>query len=173
MQFEVEAYLRLSGLYQRIFAGGSPSASELARDYAHAFTRPSHNVTYIAPIQFVTFASDFVDCGGFHLRRFRRDELDQMLQNDARRLFYPWAYVDTKELAEYWFVCVKQERPRKRLGYGELRFSMGWNHSASSPHFPDALESALRRLPLYDWGKVESDRKPGIVGVLSISGRSF
>lgn len=168
LQVGVCTYLRLSGFYQRAFAEDCPAALELPGDYVDAFTRPTNRVTYLAPLQFVSFAADVLSCGSFEVRRFEADELSQMFRNDARRLFYPYSQVDTEQLAQNWFICVTKDVPRERLGYVEFRYPMEWSASAST-RFPAALERALRYVALYDWHKA-TEAAEGSAGKLFVLG---
>jgi hypothetical protein len=173
LRSEVETYLRLSGLYRRAFSGDLPMAKNVAGDYVRAFNEEQQRITYLAPIQFVTFATDSLDCGAFQIRRFQPAELDALLRNEARRLFYSWAHVDTERLAEHWFVCVTGSIPRRKAGMVGFIFALEWSSPASSPSLPGDVPWALRLLALCDWQRYQSSATPEIVELIAVGGRAI
>jgi len=146
-------YFRQSGFYEGAFTGNFPPESTLLESYVDAFTRSATKMTYLAPLQLVSLASDSLDCGDFELRRFKADELRSMLRFEARRLFYPYALVDPDELAQHWFVYVSEDVPRQPLGQLVIRVPAEWQFPTTSVLFPAALRRVLRYLALYEWHK--------------------
>jgi hypothetical protein len=159
---EVRLYLRLSGLYQRVFAAETPvPATTLLADYGDSFTRPADKVTHLAPLQFVSFASELLACGGFEVRKFAAHDLDRIFRNDVRRVFFPRMQVDTERLAQYWFVCTTEDRPVTRKGY--VSIAVASETQGATDRFPAGIQRALRYLPLYDWNK-ETEAEEGRLG---------
>ena len=74
----VHNYFRFSGLYQRIFARESVASSEVCGNFRAAFARKSHTITYLAALNFVDFTGESIAFGEFQLRRFSRQEIDDI-----------------------------------------------------------------------------------------------
>ncbi|MEK7995749.1 MAG: hypothetical protein AAB403_18270 [Planctomycetota bacterium] len=170
---EVADYFRLSGLYQEVFAGQPPSFANVAADYVRAFGSESQRVTYLAPVQFVSFAAQSLDCGAFQIRRFPRDEFDALLRNATRRLFYPRAYVDSEQIGDCWYVCVSEEKPRARPGMLTIRFRPEWNARAASPEFDRSVLRALQCLSLYHWPATSGSPTGERIHVILVAGKAL
>ena len=63
-------YFRLSGLYMRLFEGQTTPLEGVIALYKAAFEADAYKVTYLAPLEFVGFAQDVLDCGRFRIQRF-------------------------------------------------------------------------------------------------------
>ncbi len=145
----VRNYFRLSDLYMSLFNGRVQPVSEVVERYRAAFRARYHNVTHLVPLEFVDFSEDALDCEGFQIRRFSREDLDAVFRNAVKKIFYKWAYLDLAELHQYWFLHVMETRPAKEPGRTTLTFSP--RVTASYSEYPEAVESALARLALYNW----------------------
>jgi len=142
----------------------------VSEQYRASFHVNSHTVTHLAPLEFVEFRGGTVDCGAFAIRRFDRQELDTLLGNAVKKVFYEWACIDSAELDDYWFLCVEDTAtanqpgkitcrldPRVRVRYSPFCFPvlerMGYD---TSRRFQEALEN----LALYDWaGAIDKARQ--------------
>ena len=144
---EVRIFFRLAGIYDDTFNGRPVESGDVLARYRGAMGASEHTITWLAPLEGVEFSQDRLDCDGFEFRRFSRGELDGLFCNSAREVFFEQAYIDSRELVPYWFVCVTKTSGRQ--DWGEIVFDarMGVRFS----DFPSELEAALRRLALFDW----------------------
>lgn len=149
-EMHAQAYFRLSGLYLSLSKGQAPPLSEVIEHYRAAFQAESHIVTHLAPLEFVGFSEDVIDCGGFQIRRFTREELDAILKNPVKKIFYERAYIDSKEIEDYWFLHVKEKVPAKEPG--RTIVVLDARVTSSYSQYPQAVQAALTRLALYNWG---------------------
>jgi len=150
--FLLRTFLRLSGTYgehlpSELFAIAEGEHLTLARRFRQEVTAAKQKSIYLAPIELVSFERDVMNFKSFEIRRFTETELDDILKQRVCRLFYPWATVDTSELASYWFLVCEDESET----------SLGWSVDLSgkvevgySP-FSGALKQDFRRLILYPW----------------------
>lgn len=151
----VRNFFRRTSFYTDTFFKDSGRPCDLVKRYEQAFQRRSVQTTYLAPIEFVKFPKTELKFSGFEIRRFKREEFDKIVGNDANRIFYPHAVVDTDFLQEYWFIAVEAEKKVRRLGY--LYYSAADVAAAEgrvSPKytgFPPEIERVLARLVLFDW----------------------
>ncbi len=141
-------YLRLSGLYQQVFAGNDWAQSEVHSGYENAFTAKTYTITYLAPIQFIEFGAGPLDCGAFLVRRFSDEELQNVLRNPVKRVFYPDAYIDSEKIKDYWFISGQETVPLENPLSGDLRIVF---HTSGGPHYPRAVTAAINNLMLYNW----------------------
>lgn len=143
----VKNFFRQSGYYLDIAEGRSIGPTELIGSYQSAFSQSQIVKRYLAPLEFVTFPPEGnMQFDGFSIRSFSASELDQLLNQRVRAIFYPWAKVDTEVLSQYWFIETTETVPyvEKRLIFSpEVKFKYSG--------FPAAVEDVMRRLVLYDW----------------------
>ena len=150
----IRHFFRRTGYYTNTFAG-SDTPCDLVKRYEKAFRRRHVQTTYLAPLEFVQFPKRELEFSGFKIRKFDRNELDEIVGNDVNRVFYPDAVVDTDALQEYWFIVVKVEEEVRRLGY--LYYSAADAAAAEGrvflkyTGFPPEIERVLTRLVLFDW----------------------
>jgi hypothetical protein len=146
----IQAYFRLSGLYQVLFAGQLPDLCEAADHYCAAFRAETNTITHLAPLEFVNFTRSSIEWDEFQIRQFSTDELDHILQNSVKRLFYTWAYLDPAELQDYWFLCAKEvihaDEPGTVMWRMESRVRFAYSR------YPSPIQTALQYLALFDWG---------------------
>ena len=151
----VRNFFRRTGFYTDTFFKDSGRPCDLVIKYEEAFQRRHFETTYLAPMEFVKFPKMELKFSGFEIRKFNRDELDAIAGNDANRVFYQHAVVDTDFLQEYWFIVVKAEKEVRRLG--RLYYSaadVAATEGRVSPKytgFPPEIERVLARLVLFDW----------------------
>lgn len=157
----VKNFLRLSSLYQRLFAGETTRPDDVTGQCKAAFSARSHKVIHLAPLEFVAFSNDRVDCGAFTIRKFSRQDLDGVLRNAVKKVFYEWAYVDSRELDEYWFVWVEEQVKAREPGKVILYLDPFVRAHRSPFRFPvlermgygppRSFQEALENLALYNW----------------------
>jgi PAS domain-containing protein len=145
----VGTFLRLSGAYLSLHAGTLPDAAEVARSLRSQLLRSQIEVTHFAPIELVELSKNELRFGPFRIEQFSAAELDRLLQNPIRRVFYPWAVVDTRTLEDYSFlVATETIDVRPPLDLAPL-FDSRVKHTYSD--LPGVLERALYPVVLYYW----------------------
>jgi hypothetical protein len=142
----VQHFFRQSGLYQQIFAGQDINES-FADSFREALQRRTQQVTYLAPIDLIEFDQDVLDFGYFQIRCITEDELDKLLKQNIRKLFYPAALVNSRQLDRYWFVVASETLPLGPLS--ELERIITPQVTLRYSPFPVLLERIFRRLVLY------------------------
>lgn len=145
-EFEVKAFFRLAGIYERALREDALPLAEIPDDLEKEFRLSTAQQTTLALIEFVEFSKDTMQFDSFSIRRFSKDELDKLLRQHACRLFYPWAVVNTKPLSDYWFIVSLEDKPITswaRLAWPTIT-------PQYSP-FSGSTKDAFRTLSLYKW----------------------
>ena len=149
-QWSVKNFLRLSGVYLDAWDEKPVEPHVIANLYRQEFEKDEALVTYLAPLEFVRFSEEKMKFGQFDVRRFSREELDTLLKNRIRQVFYPYAFVETAELPGHWFVVSRENLPvPPRRGKG---LTLTARLPREDSPLPRALERALLSLVLYRWG---------------------
>jgi hypothetical protein len=143
----VQNFFRQSRIYQGIFQGKCTNDVSLIASYREALQLRRCRVTYFAPLEFIEFDQDVLDFGDFQIRRLSEAELDRLLRQDVRRVFYPGTVVDSRELGGYWFVEAIETCSVGPLQGLEVPF--GPEVTLQYSTFPKLLEGIFRRLVLY------------------------
>jgi len=145
-------FFRRSGFYLDAFEGKTVDVDTLFDAYCEAFQRQEVQVTYLAPMEFVSFAQNSMDFGNFQICRLANDNLRSMLGSRVNEVFYPWAVVNADELHDYWFIQLKRGQPTSESSSMELP---DWDEiSRVRPRFtshPRDLHFILKQLALFDW----------------------
>ena len=149
-EHRVRNYMRLSGYYRRVRdADARPPAEETER-FEGAIESQQTVVHFLAPLEYLEMDEERLDFIGFQIRRFSTAELDAITSNETRRLFYPYAHLDTATLSDYWFIYATQTTD------GDEPYSAGIDLSGrisvSYSDYPDPVQEACRYLSLCDWG---------------------
>jgi len=147
----VQNVLRRSGSY---FAFAEDRASELLRsldNYCSAFVQKEKTIHYLAPIEFIAFASESIDFEQFEIVRFRKDQIDSLVGNSVNEIFYPWAVVDSSEVSKYWFLSVQETDLTPQIGPMSFDLSEITRVENRYTSFPKALEPFVQVLVLFDW----------------------
>jgi hypothetical protein len=147
----VSAFWRLSGVYEALFEGKKIDYTEVETRYRAAFSATTHRVTYLAPIQFVEFGSIRTKGLDFEIRQFTSEELDIILRNQTKRIFYTWAALDLRVLSQCWFIVTEATVPAPELGFWIFRLGDFGKVGLKYSQHPAPIESALARLALVDW----------------------
>ena len=161
---EIKNFFRRSGFYSmsREREGQVPTAEALFDRFEKAISQRIR-YTYLALIESVAFAEDKMDFASFAVRRFTRAELEAKLQIGVVRTFYPYGEVDTATLEDYWFIYAEEE-------IEESPFRLDRPMESSPPlkreftEFPTPIETALRKLALFDWKSWMVDNAEGWFG---------
>jgi hypothetical protein len=154
----VQNFFRRSGVYQDTFAGTTLDTASVDPLYVDAFRRTEDKITYFAPLEFISFTEEQMNFGDFEIRRFSKDGLDRKLQQATHPAFYPWTAVDTRLLAQYWFLtCSENHRAPEP---GRMFISLDFRVQPKYSRFPKPIETALKRLVLFPWGTVSQPLQP-------------
>jgi virulence-associated protein VapD len=146
----IRSALRRSGVYTRLANSHRVSSKAMLRLLIGLFGRKNRNITYLAPIEYVTLSAHRISAETFEIRTFSKAELDSLLDISVRQLFYPWAVIDTSVLSDYWFIVVREKKPIFPIGKINIDLaSVGKVSIQYSPYHP--LERAIQRLALFDW----------------------
>jgi len=143
----VQNFFRQSRIYQGIFQDERIDDTSLVASYRKALQRRTCQVTYFTPLEFVEFDQDVLDFGDFQIRCLSEAELDRLLKQDVRRVFYPGTVVDSRKLGGYWFV-----EATETFSVGPLQgleVPIGPQVTLQYSTFPKLLERIFRRLVLY------------------------
>jgi len=149
-----------SGYYLGLVDGKLPRANDSFSSYCTAFNHPKVQITYLAPLELVSFGQPIMEFDTFRVKRFSIEELESVLQNRVNTIFYPWAAISSdalKLLAQYWFIQVTEPSHPSRIGHFRLQASSSATLLFSGyvereyAQFPKAIESALRQLCVFDW----------------------
>jgi hypothetical protein len=143
----VQSFFRQSRIYQGVFRGECIDDSSLLASFREALQRRTCQVTYLASLEFIEFDQDALDFGDFRIRCLNEVELDQLLKQDVRRVFYPGTVVDSRQLGGYWFVEATEMVSAGPLQ--GLEASIGPDVTLQYSTFPKLLERVFRRLVLY------------------------
>ena len=150
-EHSVGCYFRLSGLYQKILSGKAIATADESQKYQRIFSFEKLTLTYLAPLEFVTFSEAALRFTTFEIKRFTSLELDTLLSNQARKVFYPYAFVNTKALSSHWFMVARDKIPAR---WSERMTDISGRVRPFYSQHPAAIQQALRCLALYNWGVV-------------------
>jgi hypothetical protein len=151
----VKDFFRRSGYYYNFFDGNNINIDVLFKKYCESFKQSKTTVIYLAPLEFVDFKPDnlVMDFGTFQIRKFSKNELEIIFQNQINKIFYPWAVIDLDFMENYWYIYFTQEEEIPKIGYINLDFDLNSLEKVKSKYtdFPQVLEQRLRILSLYHW----------------------
>jgi len=152
-------FFRRSGLYLDLFEGATMQIKDAFEKYCNAFDSTACEITYLAPLELVEFSRPLMDFGKFQIRRFNGEELGKILNSEINKVFYPWAYIDSEKLQDYWFIYLKETVPLKSSNYFEkpvsfrefIRSAPPRNFDMKFTEYPRSIEVTLKQLSLYGW----------------------
>jgi len=149
----VKDFFRRSGYYYNFFDGNNINIDVLFKKYCESFEQHKMEVIYLAPLEFVDFKPDnlVMDFGIFQIRKFSKDELETIFQNQINEIFYPRAVIDLDFMENYWYIYFIQEEEIPKIGYIYFDFNSLEKVKIKYTNFPQALEQRLRILSLYHW----------------------
>lgn len=158
---DLMAFLRLAGIYRDALESKGLEAQDVAANYREAMNAEQNLFTYLALLEGVEFSKDRLDCGGFEVRKFSPAELADLVGNPIREAFFDARYhIDVDTLAHYWFAVITASRPVVRWQdepVYDLRVQVRY-----SEH-PAPVETALRRIALFNWHTAEYVQGPDFV----------
>jgi hypothetical protein len=148
----LRTFFRLSGTYEarlsrEAFAKHVDEERILAAKFREEISAKTVKRIQLAPIEFVSFDKETIEFDGFRVKRFTTIKLDDLLKQRACRLFFPWAVIDTDDLADYWFLSCENEMPFPK----SFEWNFGAQVEAEYSPFSGGFKEAFRRLILYRW----------------------
>lgn len=143
-------YLKRSGIYLQIASGESLDLKIEMKKLLGALEKKTKTIIYLAPMEFIHLAKEFIDCSNFKIQRFSILELEGLLDQNLNEIFYPHAFFNPGFLSSYWFVVVNETKPI--FPVGKINFHLGEIGKVKLKYseYP-SLERAFRRLAFYDW----------------------
>lgn len=157
MESKVTNYFRKSGCYYNIYTNEFVYSHSTLQNYKDAFTRKEKKQYFLAPIEYVSFAENLMDFGQFKIRNFTINELEEILNNKIKKIFYPRAYLKIEQLIEledYWFIYLMKESPV--YGYRghvwEIESDQDVTHTdIEIANLPIEILPFIKILSLFDW----------------------
>lgn len=149
-EWALKNFMRRSGFYNDLSEGKSVTQAEMLTRLSEAFQKQTTQVMFLAPMEYVCLGCETMKFRRFTIQRFKKDQLDHLLQNSVNEVFYPWAHVDANKLGWYWFIVVTDTEPAQALG--KFGFSLGdiGKVNIRYTEYPP-IEVALQELALVDW----------------------
>jgi hypothetical protein len=157
---ELGNFFRRSGVYEDVYADRRfLRAEELFEKYQACLEQTDREVRYLAPIDAIDFEVERLNFEEFSIRKFSAEEIDDIFENDRRRVFYPSSIIQSKNLADYWCldITIRTARPSPDSPL-DWDFSPSFQKETSS--FPKPAENALKRLVLFDWQSLQTVGAP-------------
>ena len=143
-------YLKRSGFYLELANEENQDVKITLQKLLETLEKKTETITYLAPMEFIYLAKEFIDCSNFKIQKFSIRELEGLLDKNLNEIFYPYAFLDPGFLSNYWFVMVKETKPISSIGH--ITFNLGEVGKVKLEYSPyPSLERALRRLVFYDW----------------------
>ena len=151
--------LRRSRIYADVF-DSDYCPNHLLKRFKEGIAGGGSAAVILAPLESVEFSADCpLEFDSFAIRRFSREELSTITENDTRALFYEESVLDIGLLSQYWWLSVpyvpESKYPGQRFKINILRFPVERQYSP----FPPPVERILQTLVLYDWD-ANSDADP-------------
>lgn len=163
-----------SGYYLDLMHGKDINLDAAFSNYCASFEKREVEITYLAPLEFVSFAQPSMDFAAFQIRRFSMQELHCMLRNHLNDVFYPYAAISPKSLdllSRYWFIYSVTTSSVEKIGHLHIPWSpvatllFGGYAERSYTEYPRSVELPVRSLCLFDWSGIEKkliDTKDGL-----------
>jgi len=162
----VKNFFRRSGFYVSIY-DEAPLSAEGFSHYKKAFESESVCITYLALMEGVEFTQKIngithpkkiIDIGHFQIRKFSKEELDSLVNNRIRSIFYPFSKIDTKMLSKYWFIVYTANEEMERIG--EIKVDMSGCIKREYSSLLPAIESLLHEVILFSWEENPPNKDP-------------
>jgi hypothetical protein len=157
---ELGNFFRRTGFYENVLTKQPlVNAEKLLEEYLASINRTDYKIRYFAPIDAIDFGVPVLDFGEFSIKKLSIKEIDDLFENDRRKVFYPSSIIQSKHLADYWCLDVTARMSRtSRDMPADWDFSPSFNNEVSS--FPKPVENALKRLVLFDWQMLQQIGEP-------------
>lgn len=151
-------FFRRSGCYLDIIHGKPVNIDETYGKYIKAFQRSNYITSYLAPLNPVHIKTDDfpIDFGTFQIWRFTNDELKAFFKSDINTIFYPEAEIPLDELKYVPFIYAEESISRAEnhdydQEYRGKDFADWYTIKVAYSEYPKPIESALKKLSLFEW----------------------
>lgn len=167
----ITSFFCRSGTYRSHFLGESINPRAVTDSLQSAFSATTHRVKYLAPLDHVSFGAEVINCGSYQIQTYSRQQLDDLLENDMRSMFYQRLRIDTAALERYWFIVVEGTEPHPLCAAYSIEQDFDSSRPVEFSPYPQVLEKVLRRFALFIWkeGSDKRDLEPQIPFVITIS----
>lgn len=146
----VSSFFRRSGAYDSCFSSETLNSRNVASRLQSALSATKHQAKYLAPLEAASFGRSVIDCGSYKIQKYSGQQLDALLENDLRSLFYQKFPIATKILQRYWFITVESDEDHP-LCVDPAREKFDATERVEFSPYPLALENAIRRFALFNW----------------------
>ena len=110
-----------------------------------ASNRRKVKTTSFRLIEAVSFPECDVDFGKYKIQKFKKNELDKLIDNQLNQFFYPYAELDTKELQNFWFIVEESYKTYSKI---DAWAEIDDESLLISRTFPD---KTIQLLSLFEW----------------------
>ncbi len=153
----IQHFFRRSALYLSVFHGKNPKSDW--QHYDSVFSKKTETITHLAPLEGLDFHEDEYNFEDFKIRRFTKEELDYLLEQETAQLFFPNAETDTDLLRHYWWLVVAEEKNIPRRDFFDFDFSDYDKVRHKTTDFPEIINRTLLRLILFNFKAFYEDGK--------------
>ena len=135
----LQTFFRRSHFYLELHDSHKPDPDHFFELFWSSLASPTTKTTRLSLLADVGFESKVLDFGLFIIRKFTTAELDKLVDNRMREIFYPGSKIDTLMVSRFWFI-VEDTAIAQR------------SDDAIQRGFP---ERSIHLLSLYPWPHVE------------------
>lgn len=151
-------YFRRSGSYLDIIAGNIIDSEVRFEELWSAFSERDVKITALRTINNIEFPEEVMDFGKFKIQKFSKAELDELLDQEVCRAFYPYAVVDTGKLCLFWHITEVRSVRKDRENLRVIDMGIAWEDVFKVQRtFPD---KTLQLLALFDRGNAAARLSP-------------
>ncbi|TAN64366.1 hypothetical protein EPN18_00265 [bacterium] len=151
---KLQNYFRRSRLYLDIIHGNQIDFNDRFEELWSAFNEKTVKETTISPINAIDFKEELIDFDKFKIRKFSKDELYDLLDQEVCEAFYPHAVVDTTMLSWFWHITEERVKPNKKVNLAVIDMGFAWGDMFRVQREPS--DRTLQLISLFDWGNAST-----------------
>ena len=141
-----------SGCYSDIFDGKTVDIERLFLNYCNALQEEQYKIKYFIPLGYVTFSDPFMAFNNFYIKKFDKEELDTILQSKINMVFYTYAFFDTKDIDDYFYICSDYDKTTSKEMYEAYDGKGGADYRFNRYGlYPKKADIILKCLSLFNW----------------------
>lgn len=148
-------FFKRSRFYDAVANGKKLDLSELSRNFLDELVRKSIKVTYLVPINAVSFSKDSIDCGGFRIKKYTEHDLHEILECDTRLNYYKKGPIPIDTLSGFHFIEVDVVKdydcPYLCSFMDDVDLGNFGVLNLEYTELPSKIEDALELIALFDW----------------------
>lgn len=144
-------WFRRSGVYLDCLRLIRPDPVAVTQCLSNDIRRPDEHVTLLALIEGVRFDRASLDLGSFAIVKPDNAQLAQLLGIEVNRVFYPHAITTTSRLTNHWYLRLETRMSRRKMGKIYFQDPFGGPLPRRYTLYGPAIETALKRVVLWDW----------------------